>query len=503
MITERRELCVDGVPVSVEPQVFDILAFLIEQRERVVSRDELIETIWQGRIISDAALSSRIRDVRTVLGDTGAQQAFIKTLHGRGFRFVGNLLAAEDVAPAVIPSPRHDTDRPSIAVLPFRSLGGDETQDYFVDGICDDIINDLSRLKWLFVIARNSTYSYKNAQTEAHEIARELGVRYLLDGAVRRYGDRVRVSVELLDCEADNPIWAERFDRELKDIFAVQDQITQRIVATLETKVSAAEGSRSFRKPVQNLDAWEHVIRAMALVGEFTNEASIKALALLDRAIEIDPTYARAYSQKAWTTAWRIHQGWEDTEKALAVSIEAAEQAVKNDPEEPWAYIAWLFIATILRDADMLVESARKSLEINPNFAMAHSWMGAAYALAGQGEKSLEWIENARRLSPRDMFKEEFDVHTSYAYFQVGDYANACNFASRASLPRPDHVYPRLVLATSQAHQGNLEAAQMQATKILDLVPDFSLRQAEESCVFVRKDDITRFVEGLRLAGLS
>lgn len=500
---DQRELTADGAPIGVEPQVFDLLALLIAHRERVVSRDELIETIWQGRFVSDAAVSSRIRDARAAIGDSGARQAYIKTLHGRGFRFVGKVITetASSTVKSVVPPPIDD--RPSIAVLPFKNQSADEGQDYFVDGICEDIINDLSRLKWLFVIARNSTHPYKGSLLEPGTIGRELGVRYLLDGSIRRNGERVRITVKLLECNTANPIWIENFDRELKDIFAVQDQITQCIVATLETQVSSAEGQRSRQKREQNLDAWEHVIQAMALVGEFTNDASARALELLDKAIEIDPSYARAYSQKAWTTAWRIHQGWEDTDTKLPVAIEAAEQAVKHDPEEPWAYIGWLFIATILRDADMLVESAKRSLEINPNFAMAHSWMGAAYALSGRGEKSLEWIENARRLSPRDMFKEEFDVHTSYAYFQLSDYANACKYASKATLPRPDHVYPRLILATSLAHRGKIDLANIQAAKILQLVPEFSLEEAEKSCVFVQDDDIKRFVDGLRLAGLS
>ena len=211
--TDRHELSADDMPIAVEPQVFDVLALLISQRDQVVSRDELVETIWQGRIVSDAALSSRIRDARTALGDSGARQVYIRTLHGRGFRFVGEVTSDTATAPASPTELAPVADSPSIAVLPFKSLSEEDDQDYFVDGICEDIINDLSRLKWQFVIARNSTYTYMGTQTEAHIIAKELGVRYLLDGGIRRDGDRVRVMVELLDGEAANPIWTERFDR--------------------------------------------------------------------------------------------------------------------------------------------------------------------------------------------------------------------------------------------------------------------------------------------------
>ncbi len=503
---DRRELSRNGAVFSVEPQVFDVCAYLIANRDYVVSRDELVTHVWQGRFISDAAISTRIRDLRTAVGDSGALQAVVKTYHGRGFRFIADVVSRdmhEKIVTDLSPDPVREESKPSIAVLPFKNLGNNDDQDYFVDGVCDDIITALSRINWLFVIARNSTFSYKGQAVDIRSVSRELGVRYVLEGSVQRHDDRVRISVKLLNGETAAQIWAERYDRKLDHVFAVQDEITENIVGALEPQVSSAENLRSLRKQNQNLDAWDHVIRAMALIGEFTNRSSKRALDLLDLAIKIDPKYARAYSQKSWTIAWRIHQGWEVTEEALPKSIEAAELAVKYDPDEPWAYVAWLFIATITRDSDMLRDTARRALQINPNFAMAHSWMGAAYALTGDGDKAFEWIEKARRLSPRDMFKEEFDVHTCFAYFQIADYENACKFASKAMLPRPEHVYPRLILAASHAHLGNDTAAKIHAEKIRQIVPNFSLPEVEKSCVFVVPDDIARFVEGLRQAGLE
>lgn len=504
----RRELWRGESTIKIEPQAFDVLSYLIENRDRVVSKDDLVEAIWDGRFVSDSALSSRIRDVRAAIGDNGRDQRIIKTVHGRGFRFVAESVdnAADDRRPtqtSLVGDNHPSQTKPSIAVLPFQNLSDADGQDYFVDGICEDLITAISRIRWLFVIARNSTFSYKGRGVDVRDVARELGVRYVLEGSVQRSGDRIRISVQLLRGDTAQQIWAERYDRKLDDVFAVQDEITENIAGALEPQVSSAENLRSLAKQNQSLDAWDHVIRAMARIGEFTNEGSSQALILLDKAIEIDPTYARAYSQKGWTIAWRIHQGWEDVEQALPKSIKAAELAVKYDPEEPWAYVAWLFIATINRDAEMLLDTARKALQINPNFAMAHSWMGVAYALSGNGEKAFDWIDKARRLSPRDIFKEEFDVHTCFAYFQIADYKNACTFASKAMLPRPEHVYPRLILASSLAHLGNESAARTQAAKIQQLVPEFSLAEAEKSCVFVVPGDIDRFISGLRMSGLN
>ncbi len=393
-------------------------------------------------------------------------------------------------------------DKPSIAVLPFSNLSGDVEQDYFADGISEDIITALSRIHWFFVIARNTTFTYKGKAVDIQQVARELGVRYVLEGSVRKAGNRIRITGQLIDGESGNHLWAEKYDRKLEDVFDIQDEITQNIAGALEPQIVQAENIRSRRKNPQNLDAWDLVIQAMARIGEFSNEGSKAAIELLDRAIKIDPSYARAYSQKAWVLAWRIHQGWDAIETTLPISIDAAEMAIRIDPDEPWAYIAWMFISTSTGDVDKLLSSARKAIELNPNFAIAHSFLGAAHALAGDAQRAFEWIEKARRLSPRDIFRDEFDVHTSFAHFQAADYGKAAEFAAKASLPRPEHVYPHLIMATSYAHLGALDAARSEAFKVVQLVPGFSLSTADKVCVFLVDADRRRFLEGLRKAGL-
>jgi len=396
-----------------------------------------------------------------------------------------------------------DGGRPSIVILPFINFGADPDQEYFAEGVTEDIITALSRIRWLFVIARNTAFTYKGLDVNVSELARELGVRYVLKGSVQKSENRVRITAQLIDGESGNHIWAERFDRKLEHVFTVQDEITENIAGALEPQMVAAEHLRLRNKPEQNLDAWDLTIRAIALCREFTNEGSYAALELLHSALKIDPSYARAHSQIAWILSWRIHQGWESTEDALPLAEKSAEKAVYNDPDEPWAHIAWLFIATIRKDRDLLLSAAHRAVDSNPNFAMALSWLGASYALIGQGTKSFEWIEKARRLSPRDIFREEFDVHTSFAWFQVGDYHKAAEYASKASILRPDHVYPLLIRSASHAHLGMLEPARKDMERILELTPDYSLAMAHKSCVFIMQPDIERFVEGLKIAGLK
>jgi TolB-like protein len=270
--TDRRELHRGFEAVPVEPQVFDLLTYLVENRERVVSKDDLIASVWGGRIVSDSTLTSRINAARRAIGDSGEVQKLIRTVSRKGLRFVGAVRTqetsagasptAEPLGPgrAALPLP----ERPAIAVLPFTNMTSDPQQDYFSDGISEDIITALSKLRWFFVIARNSSFIYKGRAVHLNQVADELGVGYVVEGSVRRSGDRLRITAQLNDVATGSHIWAERYDRDLADVFAVQDEITDAIVAAIEPQLYAAENFRAKRKPPENLDAWDLVMRALS-----------------------------------------------------------------------------------------------------------------------------------------------------------------------------------------------------------------------------------------------
>ena len=264
--TDRRELRRGGTLVAIEPQVFDLLAYLVQHGDRVVTKDDLFTAVWNGRFVSESALTTRINAARTALGDDGKAQRLIRTLRGRGFRFVGDVRVSRDAtssttaeAPPTLALP----DRPSIAVLPFANMSGDPEQEYFADGMVDDILSALSRVRWLFVIARHSSFIYKIRSADVQQIGRELGVRYVVEGSVRKSGTRVRIVAQLIETETGAHIWADRYEGDLRDIFALQDEITERIVSAVESNVQAAEIRRARAKPTDSLTAYDLYLRAL------------------------------------------------------------------------------------------------------------------------------------------------------------------------------------------------------------------------------------------------
>ena len=312
--TDRRELRRGADVVSVAPQVFDLLDYLIRNRERVVSKDDLISAIWNGRIVSDAALTTRLNIARGVIGDTGHEQRLIKTLPRKGFRFVGpGQEAQEPAAEAVAETPEAAPalpDRPSVAVLPFQNMSGDPEQEYFADGMAEDILTGLSRHRWLFVIARNSSFAYKGRTVDVRQVGRELGVRYVLEGSVRRAGTRVRFTVQLVDTATGNQVWGEKYDGEAEDLFDLQDRITGAVVGILEPTIQLAEIERTRRKRPENLGAYDYYLRAQALTDAFTRDSSQAMLTNCLQAIKLDPAFAPAYALAARAYIQRHTQGW-------------------------------------------------------------------------------------------------------------------------------------------------------------------------------------------------
>ena len=401
-------------------------------------------------------------------------------------------------SPTLLPLP----DKPSIAVLPFQNMSGDAEQEYFADGMVEDIITSLSRLSGFFVIARNSTFTYKGRAVDVKAVSRELGVRYVLEGSVRKVGNRVRVTAQLIEGTTGNHVWADRYDRELADIFAVQDEITETIVGALEPRLQVAEIIRAQHKTPSSLDAWDLVLQALDRISRFTDADSRAAITLLDRAISIDFGYARAHAHKAWLTLWRALQGWDPMGEAITAASDSVAKGRQFDADEPWVYVARSMVCNATREGDEAVAAGRRAVELNPNFAYGYSFLGAALACSGRGDAAVATIDRAVRLSPRDLLRDEFDLFYAFAHFQKGDYARAADFAASAVSLRPGHAYPCRILAASSALVGDLQRAAAALAEILALTPGFNLAQAVSQNVYKRDEDRARLIDGLRRAGL-
>ena len=337
--TDRRELHRGADVVSVAPQVFDLLDYLIRNRERVVSKDDLINAIWNGRIVSDAALTTRLNVARSAIGDSGEEQRLIKTLPRKGFRFVGPVLEAQGPAgaatadhPVEPPKPALALpDKPSIAILPFTNLSSDPDQDYFADGMVDEITTALSRFKSLFVIARNSSFTYKGKAVDIKQVGRELGVRYVLEGSVRKAAGKVRIIGQLIDAATGMHLWADRFEGDLSDIFALQDRMTESVVSAIAPKMFQTEIDLAARRP-NNLSAYDLCLRALPHLYSWTRGGSAEALRLASRALEIDPRYGFAASLAGSCHLLNVSQGWAaDPKSEIAEGLRLLRLALSID----------------------------------------------------------------------------------------------------------------------------------------------------------------------------
>ncbi len=393
-------------------------------------------------------------------------------------------------------------DKPSIAVLPFPNMSGDPEQGYFADGIAEDIITGLSRLRWLFVIARNSSFTYKGRNVDVRQVGRELGVRYVLEGSVRKGGNRIRITGQLVEAETGNHLWAERYDRALDDVFAIQDEITESVIGCIQPELYAAEHDRLKRKPPQSLDAWESFVRGMFLYSQHSDASTKEALHMLDRAVELDRSYAQAHGLRAVCLAWRAIQGWENRDTAFAEAAEGADRAVACDPQEPWAYLAHGFIAVAKRRDSETVGAFGRAIDASPNFAYAHGLLGCAHALGGRSDQAIECIDRGVRLSPRDIFGDEYQLYYAFAHFQAGRYAEAASAAHLAIQQRPGHPVLYIMAAASYGLAGETDKARRAITQLTDLVPNISAADLEESFLYCQREDRSRLAMSLRAGGL-
>jgi adenylate cyclase len=406
----------------------------------------------------------------------------------------------KDVRPpaqAPLPLP----DKPSIAVLPFQNISGDPDQEVFADGMVEDITTALSKLRWFFVIARNSSFAYKGRAVDVKQVGRELGVRYVLEGSVRKSGNRIRVTAQLVEAETGNHVWAERYDRDLADIFAVQDEITERVVAAIEPELYAAENIRSQRKPPENLDAWECVIRALSAIGQGTREANTEAERLCRRAIAIAPNYGQAHSLLAWVLIGRTNWSGDLRKTAVEIGAEVETALVLDDPD-PWGYLVRGNLFTRLRRFDDAVRALRRAVELNPNFALAHAQLGTPLFHHGLVREAIDTAERALRLSPNDRnVVRTASLALAGAHFTGGRYDECVSWARTMIERSPDHVAGHMFLTAALATQAELARAAAARDTLLRLWPQFSLAWMAENMP-PTGEIAERLRDGLRKAGI-
>jgi len=512
----------DETRLEAQPQVLELLIMLIENRDRVVSREEIFDQIWKNRIVSDTTLSSRIKSLRKLLGDDGVQQKFVRTIHGRGFRFHAEVVEtqgsqstpAENLkSPTEFKLPKPEAllrteaevlklpDKPSIAVLPFLNISGDPEQEYFSDGITEDIITELSRFHEIFVIARNSSFTFKGKSVDVSEVASKLGIQFVVEGSVRKVVDRVRITVQLIDATTGSHIWADRFDRLLEDIFVVQDEVVAAIVSTLPSQILQADLARPNRQ-LADIRAYDLVLQASKTLSTLAGVES--AITLLTQALDIEPEYALAHALLA--NALTLLSRYQLIIKTDATDIEImnhARRAIVLDPSDHRVYQCLsetcLFVEPDLVEARI---HAERALELNPNSTVTVEWMGYIHNCYGETELAKELCARAIRLDP--LANEWVKFLQGVIYFDAGEIDLAIGMFLASAW---DEKWPHLMVA--YALSGQIDRAREIAMRIRKEWSDINPEDLDERIQKIMCDGWYThgnhdgsFISGLRLAGL-
>ena len=508
--TVQFELRRGGVAVETQPQVFELLRYLIERRERMVSKDELFSEIWSGRIVSDAALSSRIKAARHAIGDDGTAQRLIRTVHGRGFRFVGEVEGDADApGPATPAAEAKFADgspalrEPSVAVLPFTNLSGDPSQEYFSDGITEDIITELSKYRSFLVVARNSSFSFKGRDVTPRQIAAELGVRYILQGSIRRSADRIRITCQLTDAQQGTQIWGSRFEGELSDIFDLQDEISSSIAGAVEPEIAVAEVDRVRRAVPENMVAWDYLQRGKWHLWHYTPEDGLKAQGFFERAIAIEPDLSAAHSGLSLTLCHQALFAWEEDQAAiLSRAKQAANNAMTLDPRDAFGFYCMGRACTLTGEHDAALTALERALELNPNFAL--TYFGLAFTLVwfGRAEEALPHLEKVIRLSPNDPIKWSFEMIKGAALWWLGQFGEAVSVLGRARRHPNADFWPFAAAAVAYIDMGNQTAAKEAIEELKTKRPDVTLKVIDRAFANAASDLRIRFLENLKSAGM-
>jgi TolB-like protein len=505
---KRRELHRDGVAVSIEPQVFDLLLFLIDNRHRVVSKDDMIRAVWGGRIVSDSAVATRLNAARRAIGDDGSAQRLIRTVPRRGMRFVGHV--REGRAPNTDDPNRTDAGatasepcgKPSVAVLPFLNVSSDKEQDHIVDGISEDIVTGLARNRLLLVIAQTSSFSFKHRTGSVEAIARVLDARYVVSGSVRRDSGRMRISAQLIDAETGGHVWADRFDRQIEDLFAVQDEVTQAIVSAIDPAIFQAERHRALRIPPASLNAWEAWHRAL---WHFAKNNRPGALDCLQRAITLDPYFAAAHALKARLLLLHVTFGaGSPVTDNLAVAESAARTAVGLDPDSGLARAALAWVLDYKGQKAAALEEVETAIALSPNDPWTHLEKGRHLVFSGPSARpqASEPLAAALRLDPRGPTAFAVLQLQAFALYFDRDYRAAEAMAVRSIRASSEPRFrPHLFLAAALGQLGRIGEATVALGAATAVSPSHFKFITENRPLYMRAEDHEHLLAGLHKVG--
>jgi TolB-like protein len=499
----QRKLWRDEIPIRLGNRARDILCVLVSAKGKVVTKDELMAQVWSGLVVEESNIHVHVSALRKALEEGESGQTYVVTVTGRGYRFIG-LESSTSVQQTDTQRKLSLPDRPSIAVLPFTNLSGAPEQEYFADGIVEDIITALSHMRWLFVIARNSSFTYKGRAVDVKQVGRELGVRYLLEGSVRKAADRVRITGQLIDAATGAHLWADRFDGGVEDIFDLQDEVTASVVSALAPKLEQAEIERAKRKPTESLDSYDYLLRGMASVYKWTNKDINEALKLFYQAIELDPDFSMPHGMAAWCYLWRSANGWtaereQDLVETVRLAARVAELGKDDAVSLAFGGLALAYVAGDLEGGEAMIDRA---LMLNPNLTAAWYASGWVKAFLGETEISIEHVARAMRLSPLDPLMFLMQGVTALAHFVAGHYDEASEWAAKAAREQPNFLGAIRNMAASNALSGRLKEAKKALAQARVLDPELRISNLKYRVGPYRPEDFARFAEGLRLAGL-
>ncbi|MFK4727737.1 TolB-like protein/Flp pilus assembly protein TadD [Bradyrhizobium niftali] len=511
---DRRELHRSQVVVPVAPQVFDLLEYLIRNSERVVSKDDLISAVWNGRIVSDAALTTRLNAARSAIGDTGERQRLIKTLPRKGFRFVGAVQETQSRTVEPVGSVAHSSDttpsrpiapRLSMVVLPFVNLSSDPQQDYFVDGVTESLTTDLSRISGSFVIGRHTAFAYKGKAVDLKQIGRDLNVRYVIEGSVQRGGNRFRVNVQLIDAETSKHLWAERFDKPVADLFDIQDEIVSRLANTLDAELIGAEARRAERS--SSPDAMDLYFQGRALENRGTTPAFMaQAKSLFVRALSLDPTNLEAAVEAAQIdqiigSAYMV----DDRATHLASAERTIIKVLTLAPNHPKAHMVLGLVQMFTGRAAQGVASCERAISLDRNLAHAHAGIGLGKLFSGLGAETEAHLHTAMRLSPRDTNLHLWMLFIGLSKLALHLDVEAVAWLRRSLEANRNHPNTHFHFAAALGLNGDIEEARSAVEAGLELDPNFTIRRYRNNAPSDHPAYLAyrqHVYEGMRVAGV-